>query len=82
MPERLSIGAMALLPLMFEAVALALCLGLWLKMNVFMALTGALILTAVCPAVIGATMHEWQSSRLGTQRGLHSQLQSNHINYG
>lgn len=62
--------ALALAPLLAEAVAVGLCLGLWLNMNVFMALAGALILAAVCPALDGATMHEWSQGRLGTRKGI------------
>ena len=75
---------LVLLPLAAEATALGLCLGLWLKMNVFMALAAALILSAVCPAVIGVTMHEWQLSRLGTATGvyLHLHLKPTHASAG
>lgn len=62
--------ALALLPLMAEAIALALCLGLWLKLHVFMSIAGALILAAVCPALTGATMYEWQQCRLATREGI------------
>ena len=61
--------ALALLPLLAEAVALGLCLGLWLKLNVFMAAVGGLVLAAVCPAFIGVITQEWQHSRLGTRKG-------------
>ena len=60
---------LALLPLIAEAIVLGLCLGLWLKLHVFMAIGGAIILAAVCPAVTGVTMHEWQRCRLGTRSG-------------
>ena len=66
---KLSVLALALLPLLAEAIALGLCLGLWLKLHVFMAIAGAIILATVCPAVTGATMHEWQRCRLGTRSG-------------
>ena len=66
---RKSALALALLPLVAEAAALGLCLGLWLKMNVFMAFAGALVLAAVCPALVGVTMHEWNQGRLGTRQG-------------
>lgn len=66
---KLSVLALALLPLLAEAIALGLCLGLWLKLHVFMAIAGAIILATVCPAVTGATMHEWQRCRLGTRTG-------------
>lgn len=61
--------ALALLPLLAEAVALGLCLGVWLKLNIFMAMSGAVILAAVCPALIGVITQQWQYSRLGTRKG-------------
>jgi len=66
---QLPVLALALLPLIAEAIALGLCLGLWLKLHVFMAIAGAIILAAVCPALTGAAMHEWQQCRLGTRKG-------------
>ncbi|DBA85759.1 TPA: hypothetical protein ACH3X1_005319 [Trebouxia sp. C0004] len=67
---QLPVLALALLPLIAEAIALGLCLGLWLKLHVFMATAGAIILAAVCPALTGAAMHEWQRCRLGTRKGI------------
>jgi len=66
---QLPVLALALLPLIAEAIALGLCLGLWLKLHVFMAIAGAIILAGVCPALTGAAMHEWQRCRLGTRKG-------------
>lgn len=66
---QLPVLALALLPLTAEAVALGLCLGLWLKLHVFMAIAGAMILAAVCPVITGAAMHAWQGCRLGTRKG-------------
>lgn len=62
--------ALALLPQLAEAVVLGLCLGLWLHLNVFMAVSGALILATVCPALIGVITQQWHSSRLGTRKGM------------
>ncbi|KAL0039470.1 hypothetical protein WJX79_009541 [Trebouxia sp. C0005] len=67
---QLPVLALALLPLTAEAVALGLCLGLWLKLHVFMAIAGAMILAAVCPVITGAAMHAWQGCRLGTRKGI------------
>lgn len=67
---QLSVLALAVLPLVAESIALGLCLGLWLKLHVFIAVAGALILSAVCPALTGATMHEWQQARLGIRQGM------------
>ena len=61
--------ALALLPQLAEAVALGLCLGLWLHLNVFMAVSGAMILATVCPALIGVITQQWHCSRLGTRKG-------------
>ena len=66
---QLPVLALALLPLIAEAIALGLCLGLLLKLHVFMAIAGAVILAGVCPALLGAAMHEWQGCRLGTRKG-------------
>lgn len=66
---QLPVLALALLPSIAEAIALGLCLGLWLKLHVFMAIAGAIILTGVCSALTGAAMHEWQRCRLGTRKG-------------
>ena len=66
---QLPVLALALLPLIAEAIALGLCLGLWLKLHAFMAIAGAIILAGVCPALTGAAMHEWQLCRLGTREG-------------
>ena len=67
--EQLPVLALAFLPLIAEGVALGLCLGLWLKLHVFMAIAGAIILAGVCPALTGVAMHEWQRCRLGTRKG-------------
>lgn len=71
--RQISATALALLPLLAEAVALGLCLGLWLKLDVFMAVAGALILSAVCPALVGVITQQWQCSRLGTRKGTGTQ---------
>lgn len=52
-----------------EATAVGLCLGLWLNLNVFTAMTGGLILSALCPALVYTTMQQWQQFKLGTDKG-------------
>ena len=60
---------MAAVPVAAEATAVGLCLGLWLNLNVFMALAGGLILSSVCPALLHSTMCQWQHFKLGTDKG-------------
>ena len=66
----MSVLALALVPLVLEAVVLGVCLGWWLKLPVFLAIAGALILAAVCPALTGTTMSEWQQARLSITKGI------------
>ena len=61
---------LAALPALLEATAVGLCLGLWLKLNVFMAIAGGLILAPVCPALLHATMNSWQQCGLGISTGV------------
>ena len=68
-PGQVPAMALALLPQLAEATVLGLCLGLWLHLNVFMAVLGALILATVCPALIGVITQQWHCSRLGTRKG-------------
>lgn len=58
------------MPAVAEAAAVGLCLGLWLNLNVFMAIAGALVLAPVCPALLHATMETWQGCGLGVGKGV------------